>query len=131
MLFHLLYPLHSSGTALGVFNVFKYITFRTFGASITAVLLCMLIGPSYIAFYSKTNGQAIRDDGPKSHLAKGTPMGGGLMLLGITIATLLWADLNKHIWVALLTTLGCRCDWLCRRLQESCSKNSRASLLRK
>ena len=111
MLFHLLYPLHSSGTALGVFNVFKYITFRTFGASITAVLLCMLIGPSYIAFLQrKQMGQAIRDDGPKSHLAKkGTPtMGGGLMLLGITIATLLWADLtNKHIWVALLTTLGC------------------------
>jgi phospho-N-acetylmuramoyl-pentapeptide-transferase len=106
MLFHLLYPLHAD---YAVFNVFKYITFRTFGASITSVLLCMLIGPAYIRFLQrKQMGQAIRDDGPKSHLSKkGTPtMGGGLILMAITISTLLWSDLyNLPIWVALLTTI--------------------------
>jgi phospho-N-acetylmuramoyl-pentapeptide-transferase len=105
MLFHLLYPLHVNHS---VFNVFKYISFRTFGATITAVLLSMLLGPAYIRFLQKKQmGQAIRDDGPKSHLSKkGTPtMGGGLILLAIMFSTLLWADLsNKNIWIALITT---------------------------
>jgi phospho-N-acetylmuramoyl-pentapeptide-transferase len=91
------------------FNVFKYITFRSFGASITSVLLCMLIGPAYIRFLQrKQMGQAIRDDGPKTHLLKkGTPtMGGGLILIAIVIPTLLWSDLsNKNVWVAILVTL--------------------------
>ncbi len=106
MLFHFLYPLHVKHT---FFNVFKYITFRTFGASITSVLLCMLIGPAYIRFLQrKQMGQAIREDGPKTHLLKkGTPtMGGGLILLAIVIPTLLWSDLtNKNMWVAVLVTL--------------------------
>src|SRR4051812_3741931 len=106
MLFHLLYPLHVD---FGFLNVFKYITFRTFGASITSVLLCMMMGPAYIRFLQrKQMGQAIRDDGPKSHLSKkGTPtMGGGLIILAIVIPTLLWADLtNKNIWIAMITTL--------------------------
>ncbi len=105
MLFHFLYPLHLKHT---FFNVFKYISFRTFGASITSVLLCMLIGPAYIRLLQrKQMGQAIRDDGPKSHLTKkGTPtMGGGLLLIAIIIPTLLWSDLtNKNIWVAIITT---------------------------
>jgi phospho-N-acetylmuramoyl-pentapeptide-transferase len=78
-------------------NVFKYITFRTFGAAITSVILCMVIGPAYIRFLQrKQMGQAIRDDGPQSHLSKkGTPtMGGGLILLGITFPLLLWGDLT-------------------------------------
>lgn len=106
MLFHLLYPLH---TQHAFFNVFRYITFRTFAASITSVLLCMLIGPAYIRFLQRKQlGQAIRSDGPQSHLVKkGTPtMGGGLILLGITIPTLLWSDLtDKNVWIALGTTL--------------------------
>jgi phospho-N-acetylmuramoyl-pentapeptide-transferase len=106
MLLHLLYPLHAD---YAVFNVFKYITFRTFGASITSVLLCMLIGPAYIRFLQrKQMGQAIRDDGPKSHLSKkGTPtMGGGLILMAIALSTLLWSDLsNVAVWVALVTTI--------------------------
>jgi phospho-N-acetylmuramoyl-pentapeptide-transferase len=106
MLFHLLYPLHAQHSA---FNVFKYITFRTFGASITSVLFCMLVGPSYIRFLQrKQMGQAIRDDGPKSHLAKkGTPtMGGGLIILGIVFPTLLWSDLtDKNVWIAVITTV--------------------------
>lgn len=106
MLFNFLYPLHVD---YSFFNVFKYITFRTFGAGITSVLLCMFMGPAYIRFLQrKQMGQAIRDDGPQSHLSKkGTPtMGGGLILIGITIPTLLWSDLtNKNIWIALVTTL--------------------------
>ncbi|MFN7685667.1 MAG: phospho-N-acetylmuramoyl-pentapeptide-transferase [Oligoflexia bacterium] len=107
MLFHLLYPLHTQFSAL---NVFKYISFRTFGAAITAVLFCMLLGPAYIRFLKqKQMGQAIRDDGPQSHLSKkGTPtMGGGLILMGITFSTLLWSDLsNPLIWLVLLSTLA-------------------------
>ncbi len=106
MLLYFLYPLHANVTFL---NVFKYITFRTFGASITSVLLCMLIGPSYIRLLQKMQmGQMIREDGPKSHLSKkGTPtMGGGLILFAIILPTLLWADLtNKNIWVAVTVTL--------------------------
>jgi len=106
MLFHLLYPLHVEYSFL---NVFKYISFRTFGATITSVMLAMLIGPAFIRLLQrKQMGQAIRDDGPQSHLVKkGTPtMGGGLILLAIVVPTLLWADLsNKNIWIALITTL--------------------------
>lgn len=106
MLFHLLYPLHFDHS---VFNVFKYISFRTFGASITSVLLAMLIGPAFIRLLQKKQmGQAIREDGPKSHLSKkGTPtMGGALILIAIVIPTLLWSDLtNKNVWIALITTV--------------------------
>jgi phospho-N-acetylmuramoyl-pentapeptide-transferase len=105
MLFHLLYPLHVD---YSFFNVFKYITFRTFGASITSVLLCMLIGPAFIRLLQRKQiGQAVREDGPKSHLAKkGTPtMGGGLILLGIVVPTLLWSDLsNRYVWIAVIAT---------------------------
>ena len=105
MLFHFLYPLHIK---YSVFHVFKYITFRTFGASISSVLLCMLVGPAYIRLLQrKQMGQSIRSDGPQSHLVKvGTPtMGGGLILGAIFLPTLLWSDLtNKNIWIAVLTT---------------------------
>lgn len=106
MLFYFLYPLSGMHS---LFNVFKYISFRTFGAAITAVLLSMIVGPAYIAWLQRKQiGQTIRDDGPKSHFSKkGTPtMGGGLILLGISVSTLLWADLsNKNVWIALVTTL--------------------------
>jgi phospho-N-acetylmuramoyl-pentapeptide-transferase len=106
MLFYLLYPLHSQHS---FFNVFKYITFRTFGASITSVILCMVVGPTFIRWLQrKQMKQAIRIDGPQSHLAKkGTPtMGGALILLAIVVPTLLWADLtNKNIWIVLITTM--------------------------
>ncbi|MCC7441388.1 MAG: phospho-N-acetylmuramoyl-pentapeptide-transferase [Bdellovibrionales bacterium] len=106
MLLYLLYPLHAEYSA---FNVFKYITFRTFGAAITSVLLCMLIGPAFIRMLQRRQmGQVVRTDGPQSHLAKqGTPtMGGALILLAIVVPTLLWGDLsNKNLWIALLTTV--------------------------
>ena len=107
MLYHLLYPLHET---IGVFNVFKYITFRTFGATATAILFCLLLGGRYIRWLKdKQIGQSVRNDGPQSHLSKkGTPtMGGGLILSAISISTLLWADLTNHyIWVAIFSTLG-------------------------
>jgi len=107
MLYALLYPLHQQ---YSFFNVFKYITFRTFGASITAVFLSMLLGPAFIRFLGKKQmKQAIRNDGPQSHLSKkGTPtMGGGLILISIFMSTLLWADLsNLSVWTVLISTLG-------------------------
>lgn len=110
MLLHFLFPLH---VQYSFFNVFKYITFRAFGAGITSVLLCMVLGPAFIRWLQKKQiGQAVRDDGPKSHLSKsGTPtMGGGLILISLAVNTLIWGDLsNKYIWIVLITTLlfGC------------------------
>ena len=90
-------------------NVFKYITFRSFGASVTSMGLSLLVGPSFIRFLERKQiSQSIRNDGPQSHLVKGgTPtMGGGLILLSISLPTLLWADLSNHnIWLALGVTL--------------------------
>ena len=106
MLFYLLYPLHQK---YGIFNVIKYISFRTFGAGITAVLICLVLGPAYIRWLQKLQiGQEVRNDGPQSHLSKkGTPtMGGGLILIAVTLTTLLWCELNNYyVWIALLTTL--------------------------
>jgi phospho-N-acetylmuramoyl-pentapeptide-transferase len=106
MLYYFLYPFHVKYT---FFNVFKYITFRTFGASITSVLLSLLVGPAFIRFLRrKQMGQAIRTDGPQTHLVKkGTPtMGGGLILIAIVFPTLLWSDLsNKNVWIAVITTV--------------------------
>ena len=107
MLYHLLYPLHESFT---FFNVFKYITFRTFGATLTAIVFCLLLGGKYIRWMkAKQIGQSIRELGPQSHLSKkGTPtMGGGLILAAITLSTLLWAELTSHfVWISLFTMLG-------------------------
>ena len=106
MLYSLLFPLHEQYSFL---NVFKYITFRTFGAAITAVFVSMLLGPAFIRYLGKKQmKQAIRNDGPQSHLSKkGTPtMGGGLILISVVLSTLLWADLeNQLVWVALISTL--------------------------
>lgn len=107
MLYHLLYPLH---TEYSVLYVFRYITFRTIYATITALLISFILGPSLIALLQRLQvGQAIRRDGPESHLVKeGTPtMGGALILLAIILPTLLWADLsNIYIWATLLVTAG-------------------------
>lgn len=107
MLYLFLYPLHVEYSFL---NVFKYITFRTFGAAMTSVLFCMLLGPWFIAYMQKKQmKQVVRDDGPQSHLSKkGTPtMGGTLILAGVAIPTLLWADLtNTNVWIALGLTLS-------------------------
>ena len=107
MLYHLLYPLH---TTLSVFNVFRYITFRTIYASLTAFFICFLLGPWMIRkLIGMQVGQYIRDDGPQSHLAKaGTPtMGGLLILFSIVASTLLWSDLTNHfVWIMLFVVIG-------------------------
>jgi len=107
MLYHLLFPLHAS---YSFFNVFRYITFRTIYAAITALLISFLIGPWLIRLlHERQIGQTIRRDGPESHLVKeGTPtMGGVLLLLATVIPTLLWANLlSPYIWIAVLVTVG-------------------------
>ena len=92
------------------FNVFGYITLRTVLAALTALAISLIAGPGVIRWLAaKKIGQAVRDDGPKSHLTKaGTPtMGGALILIAIGITVLLWGDLrNDYVWVTLLVTLG-------------------------
>lgn len=128
MLFHFLYPLHVY-TQFTFLNVFKYITFRTFGSAITSVLLCLIVGPAYIRFLHYNQwGQSIRDDGPQTHLSKkGTPtMGGGLILIAIFIPTLLWSDLsNKNIWIALVTTFLFGCVGFLDDYKKITQKNSK------
>jgi len=107
MLYHLLYPLH---TQYSVFYVFRFITFRTIYAAITALVISFIIGPWLIGKLQDLQiGQSIRKVGPESHFKKeGTPtMGGTLILLAIVLPTLLWADLtNIYVWVTLLVTVG-------------------------
>ena len=92
------------------FNVFSYITLRAVLACLTALALSLLAGPLVIRKLTAYKiGQAVRDDGPKSHLTKaGTPtMGGALVLLSILVTTLLWADLsNRFVWIVLVVTFG-------------------------
>ena len=106
MLYHLLVPLASVVTG---FNVFRYVTFRAFGAALTAFVLSLVLGPPLIRRLREIRaGQPIRDDGPRSHQKKaGTPtMGGLLFLAAIALSTLLWASLaNRLVWLALFTTL--------------------------
>src|SRR3982075_2458318 len=94
------------------FNVFQYITLRAVLATLTALAISLLAGPLVIRKLTAYKiGQAVRDDGPQSHLTKaGTPtMGGALVLLSILITTLLWADLsNRFVWVVLVVTFGFR-----------------------
>ncbi|MEX0839905.1 MAG: phospho-N-acetylmuramoyl-pentapeptide-transferase [Parvibaculum sp.] len=104
--------LGSMGGEYPALNVFRYITFRTGGATLTALLISFLFGPRIIALLKsrQRRGQPIREDGPQTHIVQkqGTPtMGGFLILVGLVPAVLLWADLsNKYVWIVLLVTLG-------------------------
>src|SRR6267378_42561 len=93
-----------------LFNVFNYITLRAVLACLTALAISLILGPYVIRKLTAYKiGQAVRDDGPRSHLTKaGTPtMGGALILVSICVTTLLWGDLsNKLLWVVLLVTLA-------------------------
>jgi phospho-N-acetylmuramoyl-pentapeptide-transferase len=106
----LLWLFQSLGQDIRAFNVFNYITLRAVMATLTALVISFVIGPWMIDRLKIMKfGQAVRDDGPQTHLIKaGTPtMGGALILMSVAISTLLWMDLsNKYVWVALLTTLG-------------------------
>ena len=107
MLYHLLYPLASD---IKLFNIFKYLTFRTIYAMITALIVSFVLGPWIIRKLESLQArQIIRTDGPESHLKKqGTPTMGGVMILaGIVIPTLLWADLaNTYVWLTLFVIIG-------------------------
>jgi len=108
MLFHLLFPLADT---FSPFNLFRYLTFRTGGAMITALVLSFVYFPTLITWLKSKQGegQPIRSDGPETHFKKrGTPTMGGLMiLLTVSASTLLWADLlNAYVWVVLFVTIG-------------------------
>lgn len=98
--------------AFGLLNVFRYITFRTVGATVTAMFFVFFFGPTIIAGLRvrQGKGQPIRTDGPESHLLtkKGTPTMGGLMILsGVLVGTLLWGNLkNIYLWSVLAVTLA-------------------------
>ena len=104
MIYNLLYPL---ADVFSPFNLFRYLTFRSIGAFLTALVLSFLIGGGLIRWLRSKQGQGqpIREDGPASHVVtkKGTPtMGGLLILIALSAATLLWADLtNRYIWIVL------------------------------
>lgn len=95
---------------IGFFRVFGFITFRAVFATMTAISIGLIAGPAVIRMLTRLKvGQAVRTDGPQTHLVKsGTPtMGGALVLISIGISTLLWSDLsNRFVWVVLIVTLG-------------------------
>jgi phospho-N-acetylmuramoyl-pentapeptide-transferase len=109
MIYNFLYPLADLFTP---FNLFRYLTFRSIAAFLTALVLSFLIGGRLIRWLrsKQKQGQPIRQDGPASHLMgkKGTPtMGGLLILISLSVATLLWADLtNRYVWIVLGITVA-------------------------
>lgn len=107
MLYNLLFPLTSEWQ---VFNLFKYLTFRTGGAMLTAMVICFTTGPFFISWLRKKKAhQPIRADGPESHhKKKGTPTMGGLMIIfSVVVSTLLWVDItNPYMWLVLLVFVG-------------------------
>ncbi len=107
MLYHYLFSLSDQVSA---FNIFRYITVRTFFAFFTGFTICLLTGPYFIrSLVSKQIGQRIREEGPQSHQKKaGTPtMGGGLILIGLLTPAILWMDiLNPLVWATMMVTLG-------------------------
>ncbi len=126
MLYWILYPLRES---VSIFNLFGYITFRAAGATVTALVIAFAAGPFVIRFLRKHQiGQAVRDDGPQSHLKKeGTPtMGGLLILMSVLIPVLLWGMLdNRSLLVVLISTIwmgliGLLDDYL--KVVRHCSK---------
>ncbi|TNE62747.1 MAG: phospho-N-acetylmuramoyl-pentapeptide-transferase [Alphaproteobacteria bacterium] len=109
MLYNLLSQYAGHG---GMFNLFRYLTFRTGGAVLTALIICFIFGPMIIRWLKakQKKGQPIREDGPQSHIITkaGTPtMGGFMILLAMGVSTFLWADLsNPYVWAVLIVTLS-------------------------
>ncbi len=135
MIYYFLYPLH---TSISAFNIFRYITFRTIYAGVTAFLLCFFIGPWIIKkMRSLQVKQYIRKEGPKTHYEKaGTPtMGGTLIILSVTVSTLLWADPgNPYIWIILMASTGCGLigfldDYLMQVKRRSMGLNARTKII--
>ena len=136
MLPDLLVPLADQFQA---FNLFRYITFRTGGATITALIISLLFGPAFIRWLKthQAEGQPIRDDGPESHLLTkiGTPtMGGLLILIAFVVSTLLWMPLsNPYLWPVLLVVIafggiGSVDDWMKLRRQSHNGMSARMKM---
>ena len=130
-----IYPLEKYFSAL---NVFRYLTFRSAYAAVTALLIAFLFGPKIISRLKVFKfGQSIREDGPETHLAKtGTPtMGGVFIILSVTVAVLLWVDLhNPYAWICLLALLGFGAvgfldDWLKIKRKNSDGLSARLKLV--
>jgi len=122
------------------FNLFRYITFRTGGATITALLIALIFGPDFIRWLKthQAEGQPIRDDGPQSHLITkiGTPtMGGLLILIAFAVSTLLWMPLsNPYLWPVLMISLsfgaiGSIDDWMKLRKRSHNGMSARMKML--
>jgi phospho-N-acetylmuramoyl-pentapeptide-transferase len=135
MLYRLLFPLASR---FPVFNVFRYITFRTAMSAVTALVVALVLGPAMIRWLRRAQiGQSIREEGPKTHLTKaGTPtMGGLLILFAVVSATLLWMDLsNRFVWIALATlvavgAVGFADDWVKFSRRRSLGLTGRGKLI--
>lgn len=106
MIYNLLVPL---STDIGVFNVFKYITFRSVWALLTALIITILFGPAMIRWLQRIKcGQYIKEDGPAHQAKQGTPTMGGIMIIfAVCISCLMWGDLsNVYIWLTLLVFVG-------------------------
>lgn len=92
------------------FGVLQYITVRAIFAALTALIICLLVGPRLIRWLTEAKiGQSVRDDGPQSHLVKaGTPtMGGAMIILAVALSTLLWSDLSvRQVWIILFVSIG-------------------------
>jgi len=102
MLYHLLYPLTSEFSA---FNIFRYITFRSAGAMVTAIFICLILGPLFLKLLNRFQvRERVRAEGPSGHKQKeGTPTMGGLIILsGIVIPTLLWGNLSNYLVLLVL-----------------------------
>jgi phospho-N-acetylmuramoyl-pentapeptide-transferase len=113
--------LYEHADTISALNVFRYITFRTFAAFFTGFFVCYIMGPYFISHLRRKHfGQSIRDDGPQTHKKKqGTPtMGGGLILFGLLVPTILWVDLTNPFVLAVLAVtfgfgmIGYWDDWL-------------------
>jgi phospho-N-acetylmuramoyl-pentapeptide-transferase len=135
MLYWLLFPLAARVPA---FNVFRYITFRTAMAAVTALALSLVLGPATIRMLKRFQvKQSIREEGPKTHLAKaGTPtMGGLLIVFAVVVATFLWMDLpNRFVWIAMgalagLGAVGFADDWVKVTKRRSLGLTGRGKLL--
>ncbi len=106
MIYHLLYPLSDQ---ISLLNVFRYITFRSIYAMLTALILAIIIGPIFIGWLRKVKfGQYIKDCGPDHQSKSGTPTMGGLLFgFCLLFSVFLWADLtNKYVWLTILVFLG-------------------------
>ena len=106
MIYNVLVPLSQD---LGILNVFRYITFRSVWALLTALIISILFGPAMIRWLQRVKcGQTIKADGPQHQAKQGTPtMGGVMIIFSVAISTLLWADLsNIYVWLTLLVFAG-------------------------